>query len=686
MPADPTLAPPVAPRVPTRLERHGHVRTDDYYWLRDRDDPRVLGYLEAQNAHADAATAHLAGLRERLYQEMRGRIREADAEPPVPRDGWLYYRRTEEGRQYPVYCRRRGSVVAPEEVLLDLNALAAEHAYLRLYAIEPSPDHRLLAYALDTSGHEDLSLRVKDLDTGELLPDRVERAAFGLEWANDNRTLLYGVQDETKRLHGVRRHRLGDDATADPFVYREDDETLSVEVSKTDSGRFLLLNVEGKLTSEVRVLDADRPEVEPWVFSPRRRGVRYRLEHHGERFLVLTNEDAVNFRLMEAPLSDPARASWREVVAHDERVNLVGLSVFERHLVLHGREGGLTRLWVRDLATGATRRVEFPERVYAVRPGENRTFAGRAFRLHYTSLVTPETVYDLDLDTLGLTLLKRTEVLGGYDPAQYETRQVLAAARDGERIPLSLVHRRGALDAGPAPALLYGYGSYGASVEPAFDPSRLSLLDRGVVFAIAHVRGGGEMGRPWYEAGKLLRKKNSFTDFIDCAEHLVREGVTTPERLAIGGRSAGGLLVGAVLNLRPDLFRAAVAGVPFTDVVTTMLDPGIPLTTGEWDEWGDPRDPAYYEYLRSYSPQDNVVPRAYPWILVTTGLNDPRVAYWEPAKWVAKLCATRTNRNPLLLRTDLGAGHGGPSGRFDALREKAFETAFVLDALGLASG
>ncbi len=677
---EPPIARPVA-RVQTV---HGESRIDEYHWLRNREDPEVLAHLEAENRYTDSVMRHTEGLQELLYQELRGRIKEADLSVPSRQDDWLYYSRTEAGAQYPIFCRRRDEPDAQEEVLLDLNQLAAGHAYFRMGAFEVSPDHRLLAYSVDTSGAESFTVFLKDLSTRELRPETIERTSPTAAWANDSRTLFYIVLDEARRPSRLFRHRVGSNPVEDVLVHFEPDEAFFLDISRTRSTRFLVLDLASHSTSEVRYASADHPEEAFRVVEPRRHGIEYGLTHHGDRFYLVTNDDAPNFRLVSAPVDQPGRANWSAVLPYRPEVKLDSAEAFERHLVIWEREDGLRRLRVLELATGVEHLVSFPEPVYTVRSYENLEFATEVFRFSYTSLVTPNSVVDYDMAARTWTVRKQTEVLGGYDASRYRSERRFAAAPDGTRVPVSLVYRRPLERNGERPLLLQGYGSYGYSFDPGFSSNLLSLLDRGYIVAIAHVRGGEEMGRAWYEDGKLLNKRNSFTDFIAAAEHLVAEGYTSPERLAINGGSAGGLLMGAVTNLRPDLFRAVLAEVPFVDVVNTMLDATLPLTVIEYDEWGNPNDPTYYEYIRAYSPYDNVASKDYPHILVTAGLNDPRVAYWEPAKWTARLRARKTDRNRLLLRTNMGAGHGGASGRYDYLREVAFKYAFLLDVVGEA--
>jgi oligopeptidase B len=678
-PAEPK--PPVARSVPRVHTVHGESRIDEYFWLRNREDPEVLAHLEAENRYTDTVMRHTEGLQERLYQELRGRIKESDLSVPTREDGWLYYSRTEAGAQYPIFCRRRDEE-APEEVLLDLNQLAAGHAYFRMGAFEVSPDHRLLAYSADTTGAESFTLFVKDLATGALFAESIEGTSPTAAWANDSRTLFYILLDDVRRPSRLFRHTVGTNPTGDVLVHHEPDDAFFLDIHRTRSRRYLVLEAASHSTSEARYLRADEPAGELRVVEPRRHGVEYAVTHHGERFYIVTNDGAPNFRLVAAPVEQPGREHWTPVLPYRPEVRLDAAEAFERHLVLWERRDGLRQLRVLELATGQEHLVSFPEPVYTVRPNENPEFETSVFRFSYTSLVTPNSVVDYDLATRTWTVRKQTEVLGGYDPSGYRSERLFATAPDGTRVPISLVYRLPLARDGCRPLLLQGYGSYGYSFDPAFSSNILSLLDRGWVAAIAHIRGGEEMGRPWYENGKLMHKRNTFTDFIAAAEHLVAEGYTAPDRLAINGGSAGGLLMGVVTNLRPELFRAVVAEVPFVDVVNTMLDASLPLTVIEYDEWGNPNDPSYYEYIRSYSPYDNVTSKDYPHILVTAGLNDPRVAYWEPAKWTARLRARKTDRNRLLLRTNMGAGHGGASGRYDHLREVAFKYAFLIDVVG----
>jgi oligopeptidase B len=665
---------------------HGDVRVDNYYWLRHRQEQEVLDYLEAENAYTEAVMADTKDLQDRLYQEMRSYIKETDQSAPVQMGDYFYYDRTEEGKQYPIYCRKQGSLEAAEEILLDLNQEAEGHSYLRLGNFAASPDHRLLAYALDTTGAEVFTLRVKDLESGELRIDEIPGTYYGLAWANDNQTLFYVTQNAALRPYRVFRHRLGDDPANDVLIYQEDDELFFLMMRKSKSKRYIFINLVGHVTSEVRFVDADNPTSAPQVIQPRIHKMEYDAEHHRnttgeERFFVRTNWEAQNFRLMETPVAAPGQEQWREVIPHRSAVMLDGMECFIDHLVVYERENGLRHIRIQEVASGDAHRVAFHDPVYTIAEDRNLNFESRLLRYSYTSLVQPRSVYDYNMED-GSQVLRKEQEVPGYDAGKYTSQRLWATAADGVQIPISLVHHKDLKLDGSNPTLLYGYGSYGASIDPIFNSSRLALLERGFVFAIAHIRGGSEMGRPWYDTGKFLHKKNTFTDFIVCAEHLIAQGFTTPQHMVIMGRSAGGLLMGAVTNLRPDLFAGVVAGVPFVDVVTTMLDETIPLTVGEWEEWGNPNDPEYYAYMKSYSPYDNVEAKAYPAILATAGLNDPRVQYWEPAKWVAHLRATKTDGNPVLLKTNMGAGHGGASGRYDYLKETALEFAFMLKVVG----
>ncbi|MHC5022895.1 MAG: S9 family peptidase [Planctomycetota bacterium] len=689
----PDLDPPVAETRPVRHELHGDVRIDEYGWLRDKEDPAVIAYLEAENAYAKAAMGHTESLQARLYDEMLGRIKQTDLTVPHRDGSYFYYSRTVEGQEYPIYCRKKESLDADEQVLLDVNELAREHEYMRVTSRDVAPGGRFLAYATDTSGYETVSISIKDLDRDRTLQDEVPKAApWGVTWAADGLTVFYLKTDETKRPNRVYRHRVGSDPAQDELVLREDDPRFSMFLGRTRSDEFIIIGSSSTTTSEIWFIRTSSPGDAPRVIRPREPGVRYSVDHQRPRdgdlgdglfFIVTDAGDAPNYKLVTAPVSAPD--AWTTLIPHSPDVFLRSVIVFREHLVLSERRGGYSALRVHRLADGDEHLVELPESVATVWPGRNEVYDTSVLRFRYTSPVTPASVFDYDMNTRERTLLKRQEVLGGYDAAAYETKRLYAVAPDGERIPISIVHRRGLELDGDNPCLLYGYGSYGASMDPRFSSNNVSLLDRGFVYAVAHVRGGSEMGRRWKEGGRLLDKRHTFTDFIACAEMLIESGYTTPRRLAIRGGSAGGLLIGAVLNLRPDLFAAAHAAVPFVDVVNTMLDPTIPLTTGEYEEWGDPNVDEYYFYIKSYSPYDNVAAQDYPDVLVTAGLNDPRVHYWEPAKWTARLRDRKTDENLLILKTNMGAGHGGASGRYGRLRELAYEYAFIIDRVGSPS-
>ncbi len=693
MPTDAVApSPPVPKQIPVAVTTHGHTRVDPYAWLRDRDtDPDVLAHLEAENAYTAAATAHTAGLQERLFEEIRARIQETDLSVPVRNGPWWYYVRTEAGRQYAISCRRAAAADgswdegAPEQVLLDENVEAEGHDYFATGVFDVSPDHDLLAFAVDRDGGERYDLRFRDLTTGADLPDRIDGVYYGSAWSRDGRFFFYVRPDAAMRPFEVWRHELGTDTDRDVLVFREDDERFYVSVGLGRDRRYLYVSAGSKVTDEVWFLDAGDPTGTFRVVEPRAQGVEYAVAHHDGRFFVLTNADgAVNFELRVTGVDAPGRAHWQTVIPHRDDVKLSGVLPFRDHLVIEERVGGVTQIRVRHLADDVDHVIEQPESVCTVHSGANPEFDTTTFRYGYQSMRTPSSVFSYDLGTRERTLLKQQAVLGGFDPAEYTTERLWATADDGVRVPISIVYRNGVARDGSAPALLYGYGSYEASMDPGFSSIRLSLLDRGFVYAIAHVRGGGEMGRHWYEDGKFLRKRNTFTDFIACARHLVADGWTSPDRLAIRGGSAGGLLMGAVANLAPELFGCVVAEVPFVDCLNTILDPSLPLTVLEWEEWGNPvASEEYYAEMASYAPYENVTAQAYPPMLVTAGLNDPRVSYWEPAKWVARLRATATNAPRIVLKTEMGAGHGGPSGRYDAWRDEAFVLAFVLDTFGL---
>jgi len=690
------LEPPVARREPVEHILHGDRRVDHYAWLRHKENPEVIAYLNAENAYTDAVLKPTDPFQEKLYQEMLGRILQTDLSVPHRLRGYLYYARTEEGKQYAFHCRRRDAEGAAEEVLLDLNRLAEGHSFLGLGSFEVSEDNHLLAYSTDTTGFRQYVLQVKDLRTGTNFPERFERVT-SVAWASDNRTLFYTVEDETtKRSHRLYRHVLGS-TEPDPLLYEEPDERFRIEVERTRSSGFLLLNIASHTTSEVRYLRADQPFGEFRLIALREDNHEYYADHHpglapnptDGLFYIRTNSGGRTFRLMTVPVSDPHREFWREVIPNRPEVMLSAAEAFQTHLVLFEREGGLPYIRIVDLTADApnllagSHRIEFAEPAYNASIGENPEFGGLHVRFQYESFVTPRSVFDYDVRTRERILRKQQPVLGGYDPAQYVSERLHAIVSDGTRVPLSVVFRRDTPRDGSAPLLLYGYGSYGISVPVNFSSNRLSLLDRGVTYAVAHVRGGGELGKPWHDAGRMRQKLNTFTDFIAAAEHLIALRYTTPQKLVIEGGSAGGLLMGAVTNIRPELFRMVITHVPFVDVLNTMLDASLPLTVGEYEEWGNPQIAEDYFYMKSYCPYTNLERKAYPAILAKTGLNDSQVMYWESAKYVAKLRTLKTDANPLLLKVNMGAGHGGASGRYDYLREIALDYAFLLTHLGI---
>jgi oligopeptidase B len=672
-------ATPVARRAPTRSELHGDERIDDYFWLREKANPEVAAYLEAENAYADAVMKPTEALQAALYKEMLGRIQETDLSVPYQEGAYWYYARTEEGKQYPILCRRRGTDGA-EEVMLDENALAEGLSFFSLGAFTVSDDGRYLAYTTDVTGFRDYTLYVKDLRHGALLPFTVEKAG-SLAWASDDRTLFYTIDDSAKRPYRVYRHRLGE--AEDALVYEERDELYRAFVGRTRSREYVLLGSGSHTTTEWWFLRAGTPEAAFQIVAPREHEHEYDVDHHGDSFYIRTNDRGRNFRLVKAPVASPGRESWTEVVPHRPGTMLEGIEIFRDHYVLLDRAQGLEQLRVTEFATGETHLVTFPEPAYSVFTVGNREFDTTLLRFSYQSLVTPSSTYDYDMATRQRTLLKQQPVLGGYDPALYESERLMAPAADGTLVPLSIVYRRGLPRDGGNPAYLYAYGSYGYPLPVTFSSNRLSLLDRGFVVALAHIRGGGEMGKPWHDDGRMKKKMNTFTDFIACAEHLIAERFTSSARLVIEGGSAGGLLMGAVTNMRPDLFKAVVSKVPFVDVINTMSDASLPLTAGEWEEWGNPADPEDYATIRSYDPYTNVARQAYPAMLVKTAFNDSQVMYWEPAKYVARLRTLKTDDNVLILKTNMAAGHGGASGRYDFLREVAFDYAFILSQLGI---
>jgi oligopeptidase B len=675
--------PPVARKVPHTTQIHGYTLSDDYFWLREKGSAAVTSYLEAENGYTEAVMAPTRGLQETLYKEMLGRIKQTDLSVPSRIGEYFYYSRTEEGKQYPYMCRRQGSMSGAEEVLLDLNKLAEGKKYLGIGSYVVSDDANWLAYSLDTTGYRQYVLHVRDLRTGRESNEQIERVG-SVVWATDNKTLVYTTEDAvSKRSDKVFRHVVG--AAASELVYDERDELFDVHAGRSLDKKIIFVASAAKTSTEVRYLPAAAPASPLRVVLPREPGHEYDVDHYNGELYITTNKGAKNFKVVKAPLTDPSEKNWETFIAHKPGLRVGGLTFFARHLVVSEREGGLSYLRVIEMATGASHRITTEEPDYALSLAANPEAETIAVRFNYQSMVTPSSVYDYDMTTRKRTLLKRTEVLGGYTPRNYESQRIWAVARDGTKVPISVVYRKGTKLDGSAPLLLYAYGSYGASQAPTFSSSRLSLLDRGVIYALAYIRGGGELGEEWREQGRMMQKMNTFTDFIDCAEHLVKSRYTSAGRLVIQGGSAGGLLVGAVVNMRPDLFKAAVAQVPFVDVINTMLDASLPLTTSEYIEWGNPNIKADFDYMAKYSPYDNVKAQPYPSMLVHVSVNDSQVPYWEGAKLVARLRAMKTDSNPLLLKTNFGAGHGGASGRYDALRETAFTYAYMLWQMGVAT-
>jgi oligopeptidase B len=680
---EPVMKPPAAKIIPKQLEKHGHVRTDNYYWLRERDKPEVITYLKAENEYTAATMAHTKGLQQKLFDEFKARIKQTDMSAPYPKEGYWYYSRVEEGKEYPIYSRRKGALDAPEQIIVDANLVAAGRSFCSVQQPEVSPGRGITVYAVDTVGRRFYTLQFKNLTTGEMLKDVIPDVTGNVAWANDNKTLYYSKQDpETLRAYRIYRHVLGADPATDSLVYEEKDETFDTLVSKTKSKKYIVIGSHQTVSAEYRYLSADTPSGSFRVFLPRQRDHEYSIDHLGDSFYIRTNLQAKNFRLMKTPVTRTGVESWTEVIPHREDVLFEGFSLFRNHLAVSERKDGLLRLRIMPWSGQGEHTVDFGEPAYLAFPSDNHEADTAVVRYRYSSLTTPWSVYDYNMETRERKLVKRDEVLG-FDSGNYQTERIQATAEDGTRVPISLVYHKGFRKSGANPLLLHGYGSYGITTEAAFNPHTVSLLDRGFVYAIAHIRGGEEMGRRWYEDGKLLKKKNTFTDFIACAEHLIRGKYADPKRVFALGGSAGGLLMGAVVNMRPDLFRGVVARVPFVDVITTMLDEDIPLTTSEYDEWGDPNKKEFYDYMLSYSPYDHVTAKGYPNMLVTTGLHDSQVQYWEPAKWVAKLRAVKTDDNRLLLKTEMDAGHGGVSGRYKKYRETAFDYAFLLDLAGI---
>ena len=677
------VTPPVAKKIPKTTQINGVTLVDNYAWMREKSNPEVKAYLEGENAYTEAVMKPTEGLQKKLYGEMLGRIKETDVDVPYREGDYFYYSRTEAGKQYPIYCRKKGSLDGQEEVMLDVNEMAKGQKFMAVGARAVSEDGNLLAYTTDNTGFRQYTLGVKDLRTGKVLADHAERVD-SVEWAADNKTIFYSVEDPVaKRSYQVYQHTAGT-AGADKLIYEEKDERFDVYVGKTRSGKYLLQISSSHTTSEARYLPADQPAGYWKLIEPRKQDVEYYPDHNGSFFYIRTNDTGRNFRLVKAPVSDPRAANWKEVLPQRADVMLDDVDFFKNYYVLSEREGGLPQLRVVDLATGASHRIAFPEPAYAAYGQANRVYDTTKFRYGYQSFITPSSVFDYDMAAGTSLLLKQREVPGGYDRAKYQVEQLYAAAPDGVKVPVSVVHLKGAKMDGQGALFLTSYGSYGVSNDVYFDSNLFSMVDRGVVCAVAHIRGGGELGKAWHDDGRLMHKKNTFTDFIASAEFLVAQGYGSKDRLVIEGTSAGGLLMGAVLNMRPDLFHAALVNVPFVDVMNTMLDETLPLTVGEFEEWGNPKEKAAFDYMLTYSPYDNVVAKKYPNMLVRTSFNDSQVMYWEPAKYVAKMRALRTDHNTLIFRVNLDpAGHGGASGRYDRLKDAAFNYAYFLTQMGI---
>lgn len=677
-----TIMPPVAAKKDTVLEKHGDKRVDPYFWLNNRENPEVINYLKAENEYYQKMTAHTKDFQKELFEEMKGRIKEDDESVPYLYNGYYYNTRFEKGKEYPIYTRKKGSLTAPEEILFDCNELAKGHAYFKLVGLNVSLDNKWVSFATDVVGRRIYTLQIKNLETGVVQPEKIENVTGNCVWANDNKTLFYTTQDaQTLRSDKVFKHVLGQDVSKDVMVYFEKDETFNIGVTKTKSKKFLVIGCNSTLTSEYLYLNAETPEAPFKVFQKRVRGLEYNISHYGTDFYIVTNKDkATNFKVMKTPETATSKENWKDLIPHDEKVLIEGIEIFKDFLVVEERSNGLNKIKIMPWSGTGDYYLPFEIETYSAEVGTNVDFDTDILRYGYQSLATPYSVIDFNMKTKSKEIKKEFEVLGGtFDKNNYKEERVWATALDGTQIPISLVYRKELKKDGSNPLLQYAYGSYGYSMEPQFDSTILSLLDRGFVYAIAHIRGGEDMGRQWYEDGKLLKKKNTFTDFIDCSKFLIQQKYTSKEHLYAQGGSAGGLLMGAVVNMAPELYHGVIAQVAFVDVITTMLDETIPLTTGEYDEWGNPNDKKYYDYMKSYSPYDNVKAQDYPTMLVTTGLHDSQVQYWEPAKWVAKLRTMKTDTNLLFLDTNMDAGHGGASGRFESLKELAKEFSFLLD-------
>jgi len=677
------IKPPVAAKIKKELTSNGQARVDDYYWLNERDNPKVIAYLEAENAYKEAVMKSTVPLQEKIFTEIVSRMKQTDMSVPFKKKGYYYYTRYDEGKEYPLYCRKKETLEADEEVMLDVNAMAEGHDYYDVTSPSVSSNNDIIAFGVDVVSRRKYTLYFKNLATGEVCEDQIPNTNGVAAWANDNKTVFYGEKDETLRIHKIKKHVLGSEISDDPVVFHETDVTFETYVYKSKSEKFIILTSQSTLSTEYRFLASDTPNGPFKVVHPRERNLEYHIEHFKDKFYIRTNYQAKNFKLMATPVDKTAKANWVDILPHRQDVLVENFAVFEHHLVVSERKDGLMQLRIIRWDSSDDHYLDFDEEAYFSYISTNPEFDSDTLRFGYTSLTTPNSIFDYNMNTKERELLKQEEVVGDFAPTNYRVERLMATAKDGTKVPISLVYRRGLEKNGRNPLLLYGYGSYGYSTDPTFSSEYLSLIDRGFVYAIAHIRGGSEMGRSWYEDGKLLKKKNTFTDFIACAEHLVDQKFTSPETLFAAGGSAGGLLMGAVVNMRPDLFKGIIAAVPFVDVVTTMLDSSIPLTTSEYDEWGNPANREYYDYMLSYSPYDNVEVKDYPAMLVSTGLHDSQVQYWEPAKWVAKLRSLKTDDNILLLHTNMGGGHSGVSGRFRMYKETALEFAFLLSLAGI---
>lgn len=680
------IAEPIAAKKPHQLEKHGDVRIDDYYWMNERENPEVIAYLNAENDYYQKSTAHTKKFQEDLFEEMKARIKEDDSSVPYFYNGYWYITRYEKNKDYPIYTRKKGNLDAQEEIMFDCNKMAEGQSYFNLRGINISDDNKWAAFAVDTVSRREYVIQIKNLQTGEILPEKIEKTTGSSTWAADNETLFYSRQDpETLRPEKIFRHTKDTDAQNDQVVYHEKDETFTTFVYRSKSKEYIIIGSNSTMTTEYQILKADQPNGKFTIFQPRERGLEYSISHFNDSFYIVTNKDgATNFKLMKTNEELTAKNYWEEVIPHRKDVLLEGIDIFKNYLVISERSNGLTQINIQPWnAPENAYYLPFPNETYTAYTTTNVDFDTNQLRFGFQSMATPASVMEINMNTKEQTVLKEQEVLGDFNKDDYEEVRLWATAQDGTKIPISIVYKKGIEKNGKNPLLLYAYGSYGATMDPYFSSTRLSLLDRGFIYAIAHIRGGEELGREWYENGKLLKKKNTFTDFIDCSRFLIDEKYTSPEHLYAEGGSAGGLLMGAIINMAPELYNGVIAQVPFVDVVTTMLDDSIPLTTGEYDEWGNPNEKIYYDYMKSYSPYDNVTAQDYPNLYISTGFHDSQVQYWEPAKWIAKIRALRTNKKQLFLDTNMEAGHGGASGRFESLKELAKEFTFLLDLEGI---